>query len=94
MNRAARRKLAKKRISPEELKEIYYRTKEESIKQAVNAYTLVACLVLHDKWGFGNKRLSKFLSQVNDTFDAIEKDYVSLKDIKKVLGEECKINIK
>jgi len=41
MNRAARRKLAKKRISPEELKEIYYRTKEESIKQAVNAYTLI-----------------------------------------------------
>ena len=50
--------------------------------------------MLHDKWGFGNKRLSKFLSQVNDTFDAIEKDYVSLKDIKKVLEEECKINIK
>ena len=47
-----------------------------------------------DKWGWSKVRLKRLLDQVNETFDCIDKDYVTIEDIKKVIFEETGILIK
>lgn len=94
MNRAQRRKLAKQGLDHRDLKVIYDTTKQESIRQAVELYSVAVAMVLRDKWGFGKVRLERFLGQVQYLFDSIEKDYVSLEDCKQTLLEECGIEIK
>lgn len=86
MKRAARRRLKKAGVDEQDIQII--------IREAVNLYSVVMAMVLRDKWGFGKKRLARFLGQVDDLFDSIEKGYVSLEDCKKVLLEECNINFK
>lgn len=93
MNRAQRRKLAKKGLDHKDLKILHDYTVHDSIKQAVKYYSVVTAMVLHDKWGFGNVRLKRYLEQVQELFDAIEKGYVSLDDCEKILLEECDVEI-
>jgi len=50
--------------------------------------------VLHDKWGFGKVRLTRFLDQLYDLLESIEQGYLTVEDCKKVLLEECKINFR
>ena len=94
MNREQRRKLVKQGVTADDLKRIYEQTKATSIKYAVSAYSTALAIVLHDKYGFGEKRLKAVLAQVEDTFDSIVQGYVSLDDLKKTILEECKVNIK
>lgn len=94
MNRAQRRNLAKKGVTAEDLKRIYEQTKATSIKYTVSAYSTALAIVLHDKYGFGEKRLKTLLAQVEDTFDSIVQGYVSIDELKKTILEECKVNIK
>lgn len=71
---------------------------ESSAKGAINYATnaMIASLVicLHDKWGWGKVRLKRLLDQVNETFDSIDKNYVSIEDLKKVILEETGIDVK
>lgn len=93
MNRAERRRLAKKGVTSEDLKFIYQTTKDEAIKLSVKNYTAAFALVLRDKWGFGETRMKRILGQIQEQFDAINQGYVNCDDIIKVLSEECNILI-
>jgi hypothetical protein len=42
----------------------------------------------------GKVRLKRLLDQVNEIFDCIDKDYVTIEDIKKAIFEETGILIK
>lgn len=50
-------------------------------------------LVLRDKYGFGKKRLERFLDQVLDVYDLFNKDYLTLEDIHQALYDETGIRI-
>lgn len=65
----------------------------ENTKKAVNIVTLIPLLVLRDEYGFGEKRLKRFLEQFKDTFDAYNEGYLDLEDIARVLKEEANIDI-
>lgn len=91
MNRQQRRKLVKKGVTIEDLKELQDITKHKSIEFTTDAFAVATAMVLHDKFGFGEVRLKRAIDYITDQFDAITEDYVSLDEMKKVLLEECKI---
>jgi len=94
MNREQRRRAIKKGVTANDLKYLQEETKKTSISFTTDAYSVAVATVLHDKFGFGEIRLKRALAHIEDTFDSINKDYVKLNELKKVILDECKINIK
>lgn len=94
MNRKDRRKLIKKGVTANDLKTLYNNTKETSIHFTTSAYSAAVALVLHDKFGFGEVRLKRALSHIEDTFESINEGNVKIDDIKRTILEECKIDLK
>ena len=94
MNRAERRRLQKKGITANELKVIEDSSALKGIDFAVKGMIASFAICLHDKWGWGKVRLKRLLDQVNETFDCIDEDYVTIEDIKKAIFEETGILIK
>jgi hypothetical protein len=62
-------------------------------RMAVSGYSAVLALCLRDKLGFGKKRAHKFLQEIEDTFDSIEKGYVTVEDIMTTIKDELDITI-
>ena len=93
MNRAERRKLQKKDITAKDLKMIEEASAKDVINYATDAMIASFAICLHDKWGWGKVRLKRLLDQVNETFDCIDKNYVTIEDIKKTIFEETGILI-
>ena len=60
---------------------------------AVCQYTCAVAIVLRDKLGFGQTRLLRVLEQINETFDSIDRGYISVDDIVKVISEETGIEL-
>lgn len=54
---------------------------------------LLVLTVLHDKHGFGTKRLEKVLEEVNDLLDSFNKGYISIDDLNGTLHEETGIKV-
>lgn len=94
MNRAERRRAAKRGVTATDLQTIKENAKQEAIHEAVNLSMVAACMVLRDTYGFGTVRLQRFLEGVNELSDAIIEDYVSHEDCKQVLLDECGILFK
>ncbi len=69
--------------------------RDSMIMKATNkAMLLLAMMVLHDKFGFGKKRLEKFLEEYRKQLEAYNEGYIeSVKDFENVLWEECGIKI-
>lgn len=69
------------------------RMKAEITKSAVNKAFIMFFTVLHDKWGFGQKRLEKVLSQIVSLGDMLDETphTVTLEQLKKTLKEELNI---
>lgn len=94
MNRTERRRLQKKGITAKDLKMIEESSAKDAINYATNAMIASFAICLHDKWGWGNIRLKRLLDQVNETFDCIDKNYVTIEDLKKIILKETGIQIK
>lgn len=108
MNRASRRKKKKRepisidkmneRIILEKVNEVYKeqieQAKIDGISFATSAIMASLAINLHDKWGWGQVRVQRVMDQVQETFDSITLDYVSVEDLKKAVLEDLKINIK
>ena len=60
----------------------------------VHQYTCAVAIVLRDKLDFGRTRLLRTLEYINDTFDSIDKGYLSMEDIKKTIADETGIDLK
>lgn len=67
--------------------------KLNSTRQAVSITQLFPLLVLRDEFGFGEKRLKRFLAKYQETLDAYNKGYLDLIDIAKMLEDEVNIKI-
>lgn len=62
---------------------------------AGKANMIISLMVLHDKFGYGEKRLNKFIDEYQKQLDAYNSGYVeSVNDFTEVLKEECGIELK
>lgn len=65
------------------------------ISAAGKANMIISLMVLHDKFGYGEKRLNKFIDEYQKQLDAYNSGYVeSVNDFTEVLKEECGIELK
>ena len=65
------------------------------IAAAGKANMIISLMVLHDKFGYGEKRLNKFIDEYQKQLDAYNSGYVeSASDFTTVLKEECGIELK
>lgn len=62
-------------------------------EKAVNARLLMSLWLLHDKFGFGNKRLMRFMDEMNTLADEMNAKLLDEKGIVKALKSECDLEI-
>lgn len=61
-------------------------------KEVVQNYTALTCWILHNTFGFGQKRLTKYLTAMTDLGDSIVRGYLTWDDLAKTLNEETSVN--
>lgn len=71
------------------------RMKEEITRDAINKAFILFFTVMHDKWGFGQKRLARMLRQIDELSKMVNQSphYVTIERLRKSLREEIKIDI-
>lgn len=69
------------------------RMKKEVTTDAVKNAFAIFLMVMHDKWGFGAKRLNRLFGHICELSDLVGEGYVSTAEIKKILREEMNIVI-
>lgn len=64
------------------------------IAAAGKANMIISLMVLHDKFGYGEKRLNKFIDEYQKQLEAYNSGYVErVSDFTTVLKEECGIEL-
>ncbi len=66
----------------------------KGVTGTVENYSAVVLLCLKDKFGFTSKQLQDVAWHINDTFDSVEKGYLSLEDIIQTLKEEDGLDVR
>lgn len=69
------------------------RIKREVTNDAVASAFAIFLMVMHDKWGFGAKRLNRLFKQICELSDLVGDGYISTAEIKKTLRDEMNIVI-
>lgn len=86
--------IKKKGINPALARMTQIRKDNMLISAAGKANMIISIMVLHDKFGYGEKRLNKFIDEYQKQLDAYNSGYVeSVKDFTTVLKEECGIEL-
>lgn len=70
------------------------RMKKEVTDDAVRSAFVIIFMVMHDKWGFGKKRLARLLKQTAELSEMIAEGGVSLAQLKRILKDEQGIEFK
>lgn len=87
--------IKKKGINPALAQITQIRKDNMLISAAGKANMIISLMVLHDKFGYGEKRLNKFIDEYQKQLDAYNSGYVeSVNDFTDVLKEECGIELK
>ena len=71
----------------------YEKGRKESIERASQLSMAVPIMVLRDEFGFGEKRIDKFIAAYIELYDSISKGYLDLNDIIKTINEETGVKI-
>lgn len=75
------------------LNKAYKRIDNDMRKYTVVAVAGAFALCLHDKYGFGRKRLGSLLRDVMNTFNAINENYTTVEDILKTVRRETGLDV-
>lgn len=67
---------------------------EEKFKNWFENIAISTLFVLHDKEGFGSKRLKRFFENWNTLWNDVKDNYLTCADMQKALYEECDVDIK
>lgn len=87
--------IKKKGMTPTLARMTQIRKDNMLISAAGKANMIISLMVLHDKFGYGEKRLNKFIDEYYKQLDAYNSGYVeSVNDFTDVLKEECGIELK
>ena len=83
-------------MSLAQIEAIKQQAAREAVEQAWLLMLGLPVMVLHDKDGYGETRLNRFLDHVLDLYDSYEKGYLTLDDVREALRAEtgsvvCKI---
>ena len=73
--------------------EMYRKGARDGAEKAVNTRLLMVLWVLHDKFGFGEKRLMRFTDEMNALADEMNAKLLDEKGIIKALKSECDLEI-
>ena len=101
MNRADRRRLKRSQesgnatytLKNEDVTRIKHDAAQEAVYTAFTMMLGLPVIVLHDKYGWGKKRLSDFMDYVLEQYDSFEKDYVTLDDLWKTIEKETGVKL-
>ena len=101
MNRAERRRLKRNQESRNATytlrNEDVTRIKQDAAQEAIDkAFVLMLGLpmiVLHDKYGWGNKRLSDFIDHVLEQYDSFNKNFIALDDLWNTIEKETGVKL-
>ena len=69
------------------------RAKDEAMTEAVNIMAIIPLMILRDKYGFGAKRLVKWMRYFTESVDALFKKYVTVEDMARIIHEETGIDV-
>ena len=69
------------------------RIKRECTENATNYAIILLLSVMHDKHGYGKKRLARVLNQLDNLADSVSEGYVKLEDLRHMIEDECGIII-
>ena len=75
-------------MSPQAIKEYEANREAEIIQEVVHSMNVSMLMMLHDKFGFGTVRLKRAYDCLLESWDAVEKKYVSVKDMERTFMEE------
>lgn len=96
MNRAERRRLQREQqkaptynINQKQLSNLVHdkvedrleEIRSEAINKTVQAYTVAWVISLHDEFNFGNKRLQRVLDKVQNQFECVTAETVTVEDL-------------
>lgn len=101
MNRAERRRLKRNQESRNATytlrNEDVTRIKQDAAQEAIDkAFVLMLSLpmiVLHDKYGWGKKRLSDFIDHVLEQYDSFNKNFITLDDLWNTIEKETGVKL-
>lgn len=86
--------IKRKGINPALARMTQIRKDNMLISATGKANMIISLMVLHDKFGYGQKRLNKFIEEYQKQLDAYNSGYVeSVSDFTMVLKEECGIEL-
>lgn len=69
------------------------KAKDEAMTEAVNIMAIIPLMILRDKYGFGTKRLVKWMRYFSESIDALFKKYVTVEDMARVIHKETGIDV-
>lgn len=93
MNRAERRKIAKRKVDHRDLRQLEYDASRKAIDYTVSRYSAAVALACRDKLGFGKIRTKRFMDQIREIFKSIDEDYLTLDDVIATVKEELDIDL-
>jgi hypothetical protein len=67
--------------------------RDDVTDKALRVIAYVPLIVLHDKWGFGKKRLQDFIYEFAEQVECLKKEYVSFDDMIAAIKEETGLNV-
>ena len=67
--------------------------RDDVTDKALRVIAYVPLIVLHDKWGFGKKRLQDFMYEFAEQVECLKKEYVSFDDMIAAIKEETGLNV-
>ena len=94
MSNTALKKSLRKKLNRETIqltRKEYEELKSKERMNAANIINLIPLIILRDKFGFGKIRLERYLGYYQEAVDSLNKGYLDLNDVQKVLLEEVKI---
>ena len=84
--------IKKKGMTPTLARMTQIRKDNMLIIAAGKANMIISLMVLHDKFGYGEKRLNKFIDEYYTQLDAYNSGYIeSVKEFTTVLKDACRI---
>lgn len=95
---ALARKLKRKNITPAKAKEIavkeYAARRDDDISEVYGQVIAMALLYMHNEYGYGEKRLKKWLWGFDDFIEAVQNfGKGNMEEVRRILREECGVDI-
>ncbi len=99
MNRAERRRSARNQqqktktyvLTEEQIEQMKYQAVHDAMRKTFLMFLSIPVMVLHDKFGFGKQRLTRFMDYCMIWYESVRDDETRLSELVKVTEEECGI---